>query len=83
MAAELIFELNANQAAITGRPLQNTGSIRIDTAGFRHKRLQLRAGVLTLSDMPQRSRPFADHLIVGATATRAADDGSKWICVFV
>jgi hypothetical protein len=58
-------------------------STRIDTAGFRHKRLQWRPGLLAFSDIPQRSRPFADGLVVGVIVTGAANDRSEWISVFV
>jgi len=58
-------------------------STRIDAAGFSHKRLEPRPGLLAPSCVPQRSRPFANGLIVGAAATRAANNRSEWISVFV
>jgi hypothetical protein len=60
-----------------------TSSAGVDPAGFRHKRLQRRRGLLASSNIPQRSRPLADGLVVGGAAARAANDGSKWICVLV
>jgi pimeloyl-ACP methyl ester carboxylesterase len=38
---------------------------------------------LASSNIPQRSRPFADHLILGGVATRAANNSSKWIIVII
>ena len=60
-----------------------TSSAGVDPAGFLHKRLQPRRGLLALSDIPQRSRPLADRLAIDFIVTRAANDGSKWICVLV
>jgi len=36
-----------------------------------------------MSDISERSRPFADRLAINFIVTRAANDGSKWICVLV
>ena len=36
-----------------------------------------------MSDISERSCPFADRLAIGVIVTRAANDGSKWICVLV
>ena len=36
-----------------------------------------------MSDISQRSRPFADRLAIGVIVTRAANDGSKWVSVLV
>ena len=50
---------------------------RIDPAGFFHKRFQPRPRHLAMSDIPERSRPFADRLAVGAlrgAANGAIDD---------
>ena len=58
-------------------------STRVDPAGFLHKRLQPRLGFLAVSDIPQCPRPFADCLDIDFIATRAANDGSIWICVSV
>jgi hypothetical protein len=43
----------------------------------------LRRRHLATSDVPQRSRPFADRLAIDITTTRAANDGSKWISILV
>jgi hypothetical protein len=36
-----------------------------------------------MSNIPQRSRPFADRLAIGTMVTRAANDGGEWICGLV
>jgi hypothetical protein len=36
-----------------------------------------------MSDIPQRSRPFADRFVVDAVFTGAADDGGEWISALV
>ena len=36
-----------------------------------------------MSDIPQRSRPFADRLAIDSIVTRAANYGSKRVCVSV
>ena len=56
---------------------------RIDPADFLHKRLQPRSGHIAMSYIPQCSRPFADRFDVDIIVTRAANDGSEWICVLV
>jgi hypothetical protein len=36
-----------------------------------------------MSDIPQCPRPFTDRLAIEFIVTRAANDGSEWICVLV
>jgi hypothetical protein len=55
----------------------------VDPTCFLHERLQLRRRHLATSDVPQRSRPFADRFDVDIVVTRAANDGSKWISGFM
>jgi len=52
--------------AAPSKILRISVSARIDTAGFRHKRLQPCARVLKLSDISERSCPFADRRIGNA-----------------
>jgi hypothetical protein len=52
---------------------------RVDPTGFFHERLQPRPGTLAISDISQRSRPFADRLAIDFIVTRAANHGSKWV----
>src|SRR4029077_3452115 len=56
-------------------------SAGVDAASSCHKRLQRRRGLLASSNIPQRSRPFADRLAIGVIVTRAANDRTKWVCV--
>jgi hypothetical protein len=34
-----------------------------------------------MTDIPQRPRPFANGLAIGTMVARAANHGSKWVCV--
>ena len=52
--------------AAPSKILRISVSARIDTAGFRHKRLQPCARVVKLSDISERSCPFADRRIGNA-----------------
>jgi hypothetical protein len=74
--------LQLNDSAVAHKS-RISSSTRIDPAGFLHKSLQTRPGFFAMSNIPQRSRPFADRLIGGGAATRAANDRSKWICILV
>jgi hypothetical protein len=68
--------------AITHNPCMSIRTC-IDPARLLHKRLHPSSRLLTTSDISQRSRPFADRLVICTVATGAANNCNKRICVLV
>ena len=58
-------------------------SALVDPARVLHERLQPRLRLLASSNIPQRSRPFANGFIIRLPITRAANNRSEWISVFL
>ena len=69
------------------RTLPKTSGISISTcvysADLFHEGPDRDVRPLGLGDVAQRPRPFADCLAIDFIVTRAANDGTEWVCVLV
>jgi hypothetical protein len=69
------FELNKASPGTPPTIFRIQIRTRINPSGFFHKLHQPRSGHIAMSNIPQRTRPFADHLTIGVVVTSAANDG--------
>jgi hypothetical protein len=55
----------------------------VDAASALHKRLQPHPGLFASGNVPQRTGPLADGLVVSKSPTRAANDSREGVCMLL